>query len=110
MHKSRNSLLIMLVLVTVSLMVHVASAMALDRYSVDPLPPGTTRPGDTWSAGEPDGSGSGTPLPGQSPPLPGRYSSGQVRGEAPVATPKSATEWMRWMSRIWTARILGVTR
>jgi hypothetical protein len=109
MHKTRNSLLIMLVLVTVALTGLVSSALAVGRIDIDPYAPGVSKPGSSWSNGEPDGSGSGAPLPQTAPP-PGKLSSGQVRGETPAAPVSGFAERMLWMSRIWAARILGATR
>jgi len=106
MHKSRNSLLVMLVLVTVALTVLASNAPARTSIVVDPTTPGVTKPGSSWSSGEPDGSGSGAPLPGQNPT---KLSSGASRDmKPPVSVTGKVSNWVRWASRIWAARNLGV--
>ena len=59
-----------------------------------------SKPGAQRCAGEPDGNHLANDTP--------RLASGRTQAETPALAPASASEWVRWIGKIWMARTLGV--
>ena len=61
---------------------------------------GFSKPSAQNCSGEPDGNHTASDTP--------RLTSGRTQAETPVLAPASASEWARWIGKIWMARTLGV--
>ena len=95
----RNRLLIMLVLLTVAVSTSWVDAMARSsEISASGIV--VSKPGAGTNTGEPDGSGG----PGATPPPPIKFGIGPGGG----VEGKTWGDAIRWASRIWAARVLGV--
>jgi hypothetical protein len=108
MTRFRNRLLITLALVAVTASISVSVAHAYQTlWDVKSVPighGGVVKPGPDPNSGEPDIGG------GQAPP-----SSTTKANSAPVAPisgedSQVSIEWLRWVSLVWAARLLGIWR
>lgn len=103
MQRHRSRLLITLVLTALCLGGVWASADArkVTAYeSRGTLADTHSKPGAQRCAGEPDGNHVASDAP--------RLASGRTQGDSPTLAPASASEWVRWIGRVWMARTLGV--